>query len=151
MRLLRFVRVSCLLSVLAGVISSAESAEKRYLIIHADDSGISHSANIGTIESVEKDIISSTSMMVPCPWFIEFAEYCRKNPNRDYGIHLTLTSEWKYYRWGPVSPCSQVPSLIDEDGYLWHTAKEVAENTKVEIELRAQIERAKKLNSPSVT
>jgi predicted glycoside hydrolase/deacetylase ChbG (UPF0249 family) len=82
--------------------------------------------------------------MVPCPWFPEMADYAKSHPDADLGLHLTLTSERVYYRWGPAAPADRVPSLVDENGYFLHDWEngQHASPKDVEVELRAQIERA---------
>src|SRR5690348_4340504 len=120
------------------------SPNAKLLIVHADDVGMTHSVNAATIAALETGFVNSASIMVPCPWFPEIADYAKSHPQTDFGLHLTLTSERVYYRWGPVASKDKVPSLVDENGYFhhdWATAAKI--NPKeVELELRAQIERA---------
>lgn len=153
MNCFRGIMVICCLfacSITAAVADDVNDG-KRYLIIHSDDAGMSHSVNRGTIEAMENGIVSSASIMVPCPWLPEFAAYARENPDKDYGIHLTVNSEFKNYRWRPVAERNKVPSLLDEDGYMYRGAEAVVANVRadeVEIELRAQIDRAKEMGIP---
>ena len=122
--------------------------DAKILIIHADDAGLSHSENRATIQAMEHGIVNSYSMMVPCPWFYEMAMFAKNNPQFDYGIHLTLTCEWENYKFGPVLPVSEVPSLVDENGYFFKKREQLRENATVddvEKELRAQMDKALQL------
>lgn len=122
-------------------------ADDVLLIIHADDMGMCRSANEACMECLDKGIVTSASVMVPCPWFPQAAQYFRENPDADMGLHLTLTAEWKKYRWGPVASKSEVPGLLDEEGYFFHGVRSVAQSAspeEVEAEIRAQIEHALK-------
>ncbi len=120
-------------------------ADARLLIVNADDFGMCHTENMATIDALEKGIVTSTTIMVPCPWFPEAAHYCQTHPGVDAGVHLTLTSEWEFYRWPGVSGKSLIPSLLDAQGFFWHSTLQVEQHDKLpEIvrETRAQIERA---------
>ena len=119
-------------------------AGTKVIIIHADDLGETHAVNAAATQALESGAVNSASMMVPCPWFPEIADFAKSHPDADLGLHLTLTSERVYYRWGPVAPGDQVPTLIDENGYLRHDWDDHPriDPKQVEIELHAQVERA---------
>jgi predicted glycoside hydrolase/deacetylase ChbG (UPF0249 family) len=129
--------------------TTAERMGKRdakLLMVHADDAGMCHSVNMATREALLSSSVQSSSIMMPCPWVSEIAETAREHPELDLGLHLTLTSEWKYYRWRPVAPPDKVKGLLDPEGYLWRDVRSVATHAspaEIETELRAQIERAR--------
>jgi predicted glycoside hydrolase/deacetylase ChbG (UPF0249 family) len=117
----------------------------KLLILHADDIGVAHSENAASFDALDKGAVNSGSIMMPTPWVTEVVEYVKRNPNADLGLHLTLNSEWKTYRWGGVAPRDQVPSLYEPDGTLPNNTQTVSQRAKVEEverELRAQIDRA---------
>jgi len=127
------------------------SLMSKRLVIHADDLGMSHSVNVATFAALESGAVTSASVMVPCPWFPEVAVWARAHPDADIGVHLTFNSEWKNYRWGPVSPRHLVSSLLDSCGYFFLTTEELVKSAKieeVEHEARAQIELMSKMALP---
>ena len=127
------------------------SPRDRVVIFHADDLGMHRDVNVGTIAAMEKGLVNSTSTMMPCPWVPDYAAYLRDRPEVDNGLHLSLTSEWNVYRWGPLAPAAQVPGLLDRDGYLHREVRDVvltASADEVEREIRAQIAMAKRMGLP---
>ncbi len=118
----------------------------RVLILHVDDAGMSWDSNQGAIHAIEKGVATSVSVMMPCAWVPDFVHYLNDHVNTDAGLHLTLTSEWKAYRWAPLTGKPASPGLVDREGAFWPSVQEVvahANADEVEAELRAQIERAK--------
>ncbi len=117
----------------------------KLLIIHADDLGVTHSENAASISAMEIGSVKSASIMVPCPWFPEMAAYARLHPEKDFGLHITLTSEWKYYKWGPVTPSADIPGLVNNNGFFYSSVDSViqrASSGEVEEEIRNQVRRS---------
>src|SRR5947207_9673357 len=118
-------------------------ADSKLLIIHADDLAVAHSVDSASFDALEKNAATSASILVPCPWLTEVAEYAKAHPEADLGLHLALTSEWKTYRWGPVESKDKVPTLLDPGGTLWNQTAPVAAKARpeeAEREIRAQVE-----------
>lgn len=124
------------------------------LVVRADDIGSCHTANLACIRCFREGIARSVEVQTVCPWFNEAARMLRENPGFDVGVHLTLTSEWENYKWGPLT---EAPSLVDEQGHFYPMTSQRADFPprtgflecgwkidEVEKELRAQIELAKK-------
>jgi chitin disaccharide deacetylase len=117
-------------------------ANTKLLIIHADDLGLTETENEASIEALKNGMVNSGSIMVPCRGYREIIKYASDNPDRDLGVHLTLTSEWESYKWGPVSPEQEVKSLTGSDGFFLPDKKGMLNNSSsgdIEKELRAQI------------
>jgi predicted glycoside hydrolase/deacetylase ChbG (UPF0249 family) len=124
------------------------------LIVKGDDMAAAHGINVATIEAYKRGVLTTTNVIVPGPWFPEAARLLRENPGLDAGVHLALTSEWANVKWRPLT---QVPSLVDPDGYFFPmveprpgfppktSIREAAwKLDEVERELRAQLDLAKR-------
>src|SRR5881296_3007278 len=122
--------------------------EPVYLIIRSDDAGMTHSVNMALQRLMDTGLPVSVSVMFACPWYQETVEILKRHPAVAVGIHLTLNSEWKNYRWGPVTGREAVPTLVDSNGYFFQSSEALYKNhpdvRQVEKELRAQIERARR-------
>ena len=146
---------TCCLATFAQKLDSVTYAEKlgypkgsKVVILHVDDAGMSFDSNEGAENAITKGVATSVSVMMPCPWVPGFVQFLKKNPKVDAGLHLTLTSEWKEYRWGPLLGKPKVPGLVDAEGALWPSVAEVIQHAKPEevyAEIKAQLDRAKEM------
>lgn len=114
-------------------------------VVHADDIGMSHAANVGAFAALDSGPATCGSVMVPCPWSAEAARMATERPDVDLGVHLTVNAEFDGYRWGPVAGRTAVPSLVDDAGHLYRTSRETVKYGSVDdvrTELRAQVDAA---------
>lgn len=134
----------------AGVVAQVDAVhnagEPIYVIIRTDDGGMSHSVNMALEKLIASGLPITESVIFAAPWYQETVDILKHHPEVAVGVHLALNSEWKNYRWGPVAGRSAVPTLVDSDGYFFHSARDLHANhpdlKQIETELRAQIERA---------
>ena len=120
-------------------------AEKTVIILHAHEMGICYATNAAAEQLHRSQPTYSSSVMVPAPWFLDFAAWNREHRDADVGLAITLNSELSNHRWQPVSPHSLVTSLVDREGYFWSSTTQTMVNAsaaEVEQELHSQIQRA---------
>jgi predicted glycoside hydrolase/deacetylase ChbG (UPF0249 family) len=144
----RFCTVLLALSAIAAFTPklSAQTTGVPEVVLRLDDVGMNHSVNNAIAKVAETGMPFSVSVMFACPWYQEAVEILRKNPQIAVGVHLTLNSEWRNYRWGPVLGKAGVPSLVDSVGYFVPSSEEFLARKydlgEVEKELTAQMDRA---------
>jgi chitin disaccharide deacetylase len=119
--------------------------DARLLIINADDFGMCHAVNEAIFRALQKGLLRSTTLMVPCPWSLHALRFLTTHPDIPFGVHLTAISEWVDYRWGPLTSRDKVLSLIDRAGYFYrfedmHLFLAQVRLDQLELEWRAQIE-----------
>jgi predicted glycoside hydrolase/deacetylase ChbG (UPF0249 family) len=110
------------------------------LVVQADDLGMCRAVNEG-IELARTDgVLTQTSVMAPTPWFAEGAAMA-KRVGIPTGLHLTLTCDWQYYRWSPLTAGT---TLRDPDGTFKSTVAAAKDDDADEAiaEGHAQIDRA---------
>ena len=117
--------------------------DARVVIVHADDVGMCHAANVAFWEDWAFGIVTCGAVMMPCSWVPEMAAWCRAHPDADVGVHITLNCEWDRYRWGALSTGDPKSGLIDDEGYMWRSVQELFDHMDPDAaiaEMRAQID-----------
>lgn len=112
------------------------------LLVTSDDFGMCHAVNRGIVDAMTNGIVRSSNLMVPCPWFEEAAALSLQH-RLPVGLHLTVTCEWDFLRWGPLT---QARSLRDDQGHFPRSHEllaTTADPSDIEREFEAQIERAR--------
>ena len=147
------VRLFVIVVALCWSLNSIAQKKDIQLIVRGDDMGYTHSGNVALIKSFKEGIQKSIEVIVPSPWFPEAVKMLKENPGVDIGIHIALTSEWDNVKWRPLTDCK---SLKDSNGYFFpmvypnknYPGQSIVENNAtiedIEMEIRAQIEMAKK-------
>jgi predicted glycoside hydrolase/deacetylase ChbG (UPF0249 family) len=121
------------------------ASDARVVIVHADDMGMCHAANVAFWKDQAYGIVTCGAVMMPCPWAPEVAAWCRAHPEADVGVHITLNSEHGDYRWRPLSTVDLKSGLLDEAGYMWRSVSELYRHMDPDAaaaEMRAQVELA---------
>ena len=126
---------------------AAPTAPAPRLVIRSDDMGFSHAANVANEKLIASGLVVNISVLFAAPWYQEAVAILKQHPEVSVGVHLCANAEWKHYKWGPVAGRSQVPSLVDDEGYFFGSYRELnVEHAprveEMETEFRAQIERA---------
>lgn len=119
--------------------------DARLLIINADDFGMYPAINDAIVAALSEGIVTSTTLMLPCPAAAAALASLKQRPEIAFGVHLTIIRDLPAYRYGPLAPAASVPSLVDAAGYFLTTDDraqllEQARLDEVEIEFRAQID-----------
>ena len=128
----------------------------RLLIINADDFGRSHASNEATLRALKDGVVSSMTLMVPCPWALHAMQLLADHPNMSFGVHLTVICDVPHYRCGPLISRDKVPSLVDESGFFYMSDRipqwlAQVRFSELEAEFRAQIEGCWRLRSSRPT
>lgn len=119
--------------------------DARLLIINADDFGMCHAVNEAIFRTLTEGVVSSTSLMAPCPWAPHALQLLKERSDIPFAVHLTVICDFSTYRWGPWTSKDLVPTLVDESGYF-HSGQRIPEFLsqarleEIEIEFGAQIE-----------
>ena len=115
----------------------------RAIIINADDFGMCHAANTAISGLLDAGAADSATIMVPCAWSPEALAFAASRTDLDVGVHLVLTSEWRRYRWRPLT--GTATTLVDADGFFpvdVVSVEQLASEADVEAELGAQLQAA---------
>ena len=96
-----------------GVRELEPDGDGRYLVVNADDFGMTEGITRGIVRAHERGVVTSASLMVRRPAAAAAAAYARTRPQLGVGLHVDL-GEWEY-RDGEWSQSYRVVELRDPD------------------------------------
>lgn len=116
----------------------------KQLIVNADDFGITAGVNRAIIEGHQHGIITSATLMVNMSGFDEAVQLATENPKLGVGLHFNITQG------EPIANREKIQSLLNSKLEFTGTSTTLAQRSllgrlssaEIEIELRAQIEKA---------
>jgi chitin disaccharide deacetylase len=117
------------------------------IVFRGDDAGCAENANLGIWDCVEAGVLRNVGVMTPGPAFEHAASLFRGVNQIDFGLHVTLNSEWESVKWGPTLPAEEVQSLMDgafftqQPAVLQHRGFSVEEAVA---EIQAQLEKGRR-------
>ena len=119
---------------------------QKVILLNAREMGLSWEMNQAGIELIKNGRVQSVSGIPTGPWFNDFVDRCKENNVSDVGISIALTNPFEKLSWRFAASRSEVPSLVNQDGFPWRTVLQYAVNATpedVKTEIHAQIERAR--------
>lgn len=108
-----------------------------YLIVNADDFGLTRGVTDAIVQAYRDGVLTSTTLMVGMPAAAYAMEQARQVPGLGVGLHLNLTAG------RPVLPPQAVPSLVGPDGRFVKNFNRLAfraRHAEVRAEWEAQIQ-----------
>jgi chitin disaccharide deacetylase len=82
----------------------------KFLIVTADDFGLSDAVNLGVERAAREGVLTATSLMVGAPAAADAVRRARELQDLSVGLHLVLADGWS------VLPASTIPALVDARG-----------------------------------
>ena len=122
----------------------------KYLIVSADDLGLSESIDRGIIKGYEEGIVTSLNVLPTGTAFYDAMALLRVTKAKEISAHLALTET------SPVSEADKIPSLLGAagafhksyTGFLTDFLRKKIDRNQIYIELKNQMERIKNAGFP---
>jgi predicted glycoside hydrolase/deacetylase ChbG (UPF0249 family) len=117
--------------------------QMRYLIVNADDYGMTPGVSRGIREVHQRGIVTSTSVMIGMAGADDAVKLAQsETPTLGLGLHFTLAGKTML----PVLPPEQIPSLVRTDGCfydepVWSQINHQFDEDEITNELHAQFNR----------
>ncbi len=113
--------------------------DSRVVILTGRECGLSWEMNAACRELLQAKRLTSAEVMVTGPWFDDFADWCRANPNQDIGLSLAFYNPYKTPSWNLLTPTIGHTSLVNADRRPWSSIAQLTGNATAD-DLQAELD-----------